>query len=402
MLKEVAGGVTFPKGFKASGVKGGIKKNGKEDIALVLSTVDAVWAGRFTTNKFPAAPVLVSREALKNATGRAVVLNSGCANACTGEQGLDDAKDTARQVASLLDITPEAVVVASTGVIGVQLPMAKLSAGVRQAVAELSEFGGEKASQAIMTTDTFAKTCGLATDIGGVSVRFGGMSKGAGMICPNMATVLAVVTTDAAVAPDMLQKALTDAVEVSFNRITVDGDMSTNDMLVVLANGMAGNSQITSPDGPDYAAFADGLSAVALNLAKKIAKDGEGATKFIEIEVQGAKDVADAKKAGMAIANSPLVKTAFFGQDPNWGRILAAAGYSGAALEPEKTNLTIGGILIAAGGLRAAFDDKALQSVMAEREIKVVIDLGAGTAGATVYTCDMSYEYVKINGEYTT
>ena len=172
MLKEVAGGVTFPKGFKASGVKGGIKKNGKEDIALVLSTVDAVWAGRFTTNKFPAAPVLVSREALKNATGRAVVLNSGCANACTGEQGLDDAKDTARQVASLLDITPEAVVVASTGVIGVQLPMAKLSAGVRQAVAELSEFGGEKASQAIMTTDTFAKTCGLVTDIGGVSVRF--------------------------------------------------------------------------------------------------------------------------------------------------------------------------------------------------------------------------------------
>ena len=222
------------------------------------------------------------------------------------------------------------------------------------------------------------------------------------MICPNMATVLAVVTTDAAVAPDMLQKALTDAVEVSFNRITVDGDMSTNDMLVVLANGMAGNSQITNPDGPDYAAFAAGLSAVALNLAKKIAKDGEGATKFIEIEVQGAKDVADAKKAGMAIANSPLVKTAFFGQDPNWGRILAAAGYSGAALDPEKTNLTIGGILIAAGGLRAAFDDKALQSVMAEREIKVAIDLGVGTAGATVYTCDMSYEYVKINGEYTT
>ena len=402
MLKEVAGGVTFPKGFKASGVKGGIKKNGKEDIALVLSTVDAIWAGRFTTNKFPAAPVVVSRKALKNISGRAVVLNAGCANACTGEQGLDDAQNTAGEVASLLDIAPEAVVVASTGVIGVPLPMGKLSAGVRQAVAELSEFGGEKASQAIMTTDTFAKTCGYVVDVGGSSVRFGGMAKGAGMICPNMATVLAVVTTDAAVSPDVLQKALTDAVEVSFNRITVDGDMSTNDMLVVLANGMAGNPQVTSAEGPAYEAFAAGLAAAALNLAKKVAKDGEGATKFIEIEVQGALDEADAKKAGMAIANSPLVKTAFFGQDPNWGRILAAAGYSGAALDPEKTNLMIGGVQIAAGGLRADFDDKALRSVMAEREIKVVIDLGVGAAAATVYTCDMSYEYVKINGEYTT
>lgn len=402
MLKEMAGGVTFPKGFKASGVKGEIKKNGKEDVALVFSTVDATWAGRFTTNMFPAAPVLVSRDALKSVAGRAVVLNAGCANACTGEQGLEDAKNTAKQVASLLDIGPEAVVVASTGVIGVTLPMDKLSAGVRQAVAELSEFGGEKAAQAIMTTDTFVKTCGFVADIGGVSVRFGGMAKGAGMICPNMATVLAVITTDAAVAPDVLQQALTAAVEISFNRITVDGDMSTNDMLVVLANGMAGNPQITQTAGPDYDTFVATLSAAALNLAKKVAKDGEGATKFIEIEVQGALNAAEAKRAGMAIANSPLVKTAFFGQDPNWGRILAAAGYSGATLDPAKTNLTIGGVLIAKGGLRASFDDKVLRAVMAEREIKVVIDLGAGTAGTTVYTCDMSYEYVKINGEYTT
>lgn len=402
MLKEVAGGVTFPKGFKAAGVKGGIKKNGKEDVALVLSTVDAAWAGCFTTNKFPAAPVLISREALKNPTGRAVVLNAGCANACTGEQGLDDARATVKQVAALLDIAPESVIVASTGVIGVPLPMEKLSAGIRQAVAELSEFGGEKASQAIMTTDTFAKTCGYTAEIGGVSVRFGGMSKGAGMICPNMATVLAVVTTDAAVSTEVLQKALIDAVEVSFNRITVDGDMSTNDMLVVLANGMAGNPQIIATEGPDYEVFAAALKEAALNLAKKVARDGEGATKFIEIEVRGAKCGVDAKKAGMAIANSPLVKTAFFGQDPNWGRILAAAGYSGAELDPQKTKLTIGGVMIAEGGLRASFDDKTLRSVMAEREIKVVIDLGVGSAGTTVYTCDMSYEYVKINGEYTT
>lgn len=402
MLKEVTGGVTFPRGFKASGVKGGIKKNGKEDIALVLSTVEAIWAGRFTTNKFPAAPVIVSREALTKISGRAVVLNAGCANACTGERGLSDARNTAEQVASLLDIAPEAVIVASTGVIGVPLPMEKLSAGIRQAVAELSEFGGEKASQAIMTTDTFAKTCGFVTEIGGVAVRFGGMAKGAGMICPNMATCLSVVTTDAAVSPDVLQKALTDAVEVSFNRITVDGDMSTNDMLVVLANGMSGNSQITSAEGPEYEAFADALRAASLNLAKKIARDGEGATKFIEIEVRGAMDIADAKKAGMAIANSPLVKTAFFGQDPNWGRILCAAGYSGAKLSPEKTTLSIGGVQIVEAGLGANFDEKALRAAMAEREIKVVIDLGVGVATTTVYTCDMSYEYVKINGEYTT
>ncbi len=402
MLKEVAGGITFPRGFKAAGVKAGIKKNGKEDVALVLSTVEATWAGRFTTNKFPAAPVLLSRAALKNVSGRAVVINAGCANACTGEQGMTDAENTAAQVASLLDLSQEAVIVASTGVIGVPLPMAKLSAGVRQAVAELSEFGGEKASQAIMTTDTFVKTCGYVTEIKGVPVRFGGMAKGAGMICPNMATVLALITTDAAVTPDVLQKALTDAVNVSFNCITVDGDMSTNDMLVVLANGMAGNPQIQSVEDPEYEEFAAALRAAALNLAKKVARDGEGATKFIEIEVQGAANAADAKKAGRAIANSPLVKTAFFGQDPNWGRILCAAGYSGAELVPEKTTLSIGGVQIVEAGLGAKYDEKELRSVMAEREIKVVINLGIGAASTTIYTCDMSYEYIKINGEYTT
>ncbi len=401
-MKEVAGGITFPKGFKAAGVKAGIKKNGKEDVALVFSTVEATWAGRFTTNKFPAAPVLVSKAALKKVSGRAVILNAGCANACTGEQGLIDAQNTAKQVASLLDISMDAVVVASTGVIGVPLPMEKLSAGVRQAVAELSEYGGEKASQAIMTTDTFVKTCGFVEEIGGVPVRFGGMSKGAGMICPNMATVLGLITTDAAVSPDVLQKALTEAVEVSFNRITVDGDMSTNDMLVVLANGMAGNPQVNSLVGPEYEAFAATLKAAALNLAKKVARDGEGATKFIEIEVQGALNMADARKAGMAIANSPLVKTAFFGQDPNWGRILCAAGYSGAELSPEKTTLSIGGVQIVEAGLGAKFDEKELRQAMAEREIKVVINLAVGNVSTTVYTCDMSYEYVKINGEYTT
>lgn len=401
-MKEVAGGITFPKGFKAAGVKAGIKKNGKEDVSLIFSTVDAVWAGRFTTNKFPAAPVLVSKGAMQKVSGRAVILNAGCANACTGEQGLNDAKNTARQTASLLDISPDEVVVASTGVIGVPLPMEKLSAGIRQAAAELSEYGGEKASQAILTTDTFVKNCGFIEEIGGIPVRFGGMAKGAGMICPNMATCLAVITTDAAVTPDVLQKALTEAVEVSFNRITVDGDMSTNDMLVVLANGMAGNPQVNKLSGPEYEAFAATLKAAALNLAKKVARDGEGATKFIEIEVQGAVDEMDAKKAGMAIANSPLVKTAFFGQDPNWGRILCAAGYSGAELAPDKTTLSIGGVQIVEAGMGAGLNEKALRQAMAEREIKVVINLGVGNASTTVYTCDMSYEYVKINGEYTT
>jgi glutamate N-acetyltransferase/amino-acid N-acetyltransferase len=301
VLKEVAGGVTFPRGFKAAGVKAGIKKNGKEDVALIFSTVEANWAGRFTTNRFPAAPVIVSRAAMQNVSGRAVILNAGCANACTGEQGLADAKNTAKQVASLLDIAPEAVVVGSTGVIGVPLPMEKLSAGVRQAVAELSEFGGEKASQAIMTTDTFVKTCGYVAELSGVSVRFGGMAKGAGMICPNMATTLALITTDAAVAPEVLQAALTEAVDASFNRITVDGDMSTNDMLVVLANGMAGNPQITSLEGPEYKEFAAALRSAALNLAKKVARDGEGATKFIEIEVRGAVNDADARQRGWRV-----------------------------------------------------------------------------------------------------
>lgn len=402
MLKEVPGGVTFPKGFKAAGVKAAIKKWDKEDVALIFSTVDAIWAGRFTTNKFPAAPVLVSQESLRKVSGRAVILNAGCANACTGEQGLSDARATAKLTASLLDVEPEAIIVGSTGVIGVNLPMDRLAAGVKRAVAELSEYGGDKAATAIMTTDTFMKTSGVVVEVGGVEVRFGGMSKGAGMICPNMATVLAVVTTDAAVMPDVLQKAMTEATELSFNRITVDGDMSTNDMLVVLANGMAGNPQVSKTEGPEYEAFLAGLKAVTLSLAKKIARDGEGATKFIEINIHEGATEADAKKAGMAIANSPLVKTAFFGQDPNWGRILCAAGYSGAAVIPEKTRLFIGGVEIVNGGMAAKFEEKALRAAMAEREIRVDMYLGAGSANATIYTCDMSYEYVKINGEYTT
>ena len=399
---EAKAGVTFPQGFKAAGVKAGIKKSGNLDVAVIYTEKEAAVAGTFTQNAVAAAPVYVSKRVVSTGSAHAITANAGCANACTGEQGMIDAQNTAKQVASLLDINPDAVVVASTGVIGVPLPMEKLSAGVRQAVAELSEFGGEKASQAIMTTDTFVKTCGFVEEIGGVPVRFGGMSKGAGMICPNMATVLGLITTDAAVTPDVLQKALTEAVEVSFNRITVDGDMSTNDMLVVLANGMAGNPLVKQLEGPEYEAFAATLKAAALNLAKKVARDGEGATKFIEIEVQGAVDMADARKAGMAIANSPLVKTAFFGQDPNWGRILCAAGYSGAELAPEKTTLSIGGVQIVEAGLGAKFDEKELRRAMAEREIKVTINLGVGNVATTVYTCDMSYEYVKINGEYTT
>ena len=402
MLKEIPGGITIPRGFKASGVKAGIKKTTKEDVALLYSTVEATWAAVFTTNKFPAAPVLVSKKAIQNPVGRAIIMNSGCANACTGEQGLQDARDTQSMTASLLEIDTEAVMVASTGVIGVSLPMDRIIAGVKSAVAELSEFGGEKAMQAILTTDTFAKTCGYVTEIGGKAVKFGGMTKGAGMICPNMATVLGFVTTDAAVTRKVLQQALMEAVEVSYNRITVDGDMSTNDMLAVMANGMAGNPVISKTSGEDYERFKEGLTAACLKLAKQVARDGEGATKFIEIYVHGAVDALQAKKAAMAVANSPLVKTAFFGQDPNWGRILCAVGYSGAEVNPEKTTLLIGGVKIVSGGLRAGFDDKALRAVMAEREIEVDIDLGVGNASTTVYTCDLSYEYVKINGEYTT
>ena len=401
MYTEIKGGITAPKGFKAAGVQAGIKKSGKHDVAVIYSAVPASVAGVCTTNTMAAAPVAVSRLAFESGIASAIVVNSGCANACTGEQGLSDANAMAQITADLLSIPKEDVLVASTGIIGVTLPMDKVTAGIKAAVAQLGPDEQDYSTQAIMTTDTFQKHCAYEFELGGVPVRIAGIAKGSGMIHPNMATMLAFITTDAAIAPALLKQALTDAVNVSFNMISVDGDTSTNDMATVLANGLAGNKKIDTKN-EDYAAFTKILTEVCIYLAKQIVVDGEGATKFLELNVTGAASFADAKKTAMAIAKSPLVKTAFFGEDANWGRILCAVGYSEAAADPTKISLSIGDLTIVKQGLGAPIDELELKKIMAEHDIRVVVDLGLGQAEATMWTCDFSYEYVKINGEYHT
>lgn len=397
----IPGGICAPQGFKAAGVMVGIKNMTKEDVAIIYSEKAAAAAGMYTLNKMCAAPVTVTKRHLLDGYGRAMVINSGCANACTGDQGMQDAIAMAETTANALGIHPMDVTVASTGVIGTFLPMEKVKHGIEMAAQALSSQGHDSAMRAIMTTDTFVKEISIEFPIGGVMVRMGAMAKGAGMIEPNMATMLGFITTDAAIAPEILKKALHDAVEHSFNAITVDGDTSTNDMVIVLANGMANNALIAD-EGETYKAFYAALKYVCIYLAKLIVRDGEGATKFLEITVQGAIHFTDAKLAAKSIANSPLVKTAFFGQDPNWGRIVAAAGYSGAEMNQARVALWIGGHQIVAEGKGTGFTGEALKQVMAERDIAITLDLGVGEAQATVWTCDFSYEYVRINGEYTT
>lgn len=403
MLTKITGGITAPQGFTAAGVHAGIKKNGKEDVGIIYSTVPAAGAAMFTTNKMAAAPVIVSRQASERGNIRAIVVNSGCANACTGDQGMTDARTMAHETAKALNLDDCEVLVSSTGVIGVNLPMDKIKAGISQAAANLSEHGHEQALAAIMTTDTFPKSCAYEFSLGGKTCRIAGIAKGAGMIHPNMATMLCFITTDVAIEPKVLKQALSQAVELSFNMISVDGDTSTNDTVAVLANGLAGNERINSTDSQTYQEFYTALKTVCTELAQLVVRDGEGATKFLEINVTGAVSFADAKLAAMAIAKSPLVKTAFFGQDPNWGRILCAVGYSGATTQLDKTSLTIGDLTIVVNGQGAVgFDTAKLKAVMAAKDIAITVDLGLGDSSATVWTCDFSYEYVKINGEYTT
>ncbi|WP_312338534.1 bifunctional glutamate N-acetyltransferase/amino-acid acetyltransferase ArgJ [Anaerospora hongkongensis] len=402
MLKPITGGITSPKGFLAAGVKAGIKQSGKEDVAVIYSVVPAAAAAVFTTNDMAAAPVILSREHIKGGVLSAIVVNSGCANACTGEQGMADAQEMVKQTAELLNISPQTILVSSTGIIGVTLPMAKVSAGILQAVSKLSVEGYDSAMQAIMTTDTFAKTIAYEFKLGGMPVRIAGIAKGAGMIHPNMATMLGYITTDANISSPLLKQALDKAVSLTFNMITVDGDTSTNDTVCVLANGQAGNALIDDAADPDYLLFAEALQSVCRYLAQQVVRDGEGATKFLEITVKGALSFEQGKKAAMSIAKSPLVKTAFFGQDPNWGRILCAVGYSGSNVQPARTSLAIGGVTIVEAGLGARYDEALLRKVMSEKDITVVVDLGLGQEEATVWTCDFSYEYVKINGEYHT
>lgn len=399
--KNAAAGVTFPKGFKAAGVKAGIKKSGNLDLALIYTEKEAAVAGVFTKNAVAAAPVIVSREVVKGGKAHAIVANAGCANACTGETGLANARKMAALAAAEVGCAPEEVLVGSTGIIGVNLPMDKLEAGIKAAAAELSEDGSKNAGNAIITTDTYSKACSCEVEIGGQSVRFGAIAKGSGMIQPNMATMLCYITTDANISSQLMQKALSEIVEVSFNMISVDGDMSTNDTVLVLANGASGAAEIT--DGsPEYEKFYATLKEICQELSKRIAADGEGATKFLTINVSGTKTFEDAKTVAMSIAKSPLVKTAFFGEDPNWGRVICAVGYAGIPMVPEKTVIKFGGVPVYANGLGAEFNEDDIHKVMAEHDIVIDVEMGMGDAKATVWSCDFSYEYVKINGEYHT
>ncbi len=386
-------GVTAAKGFQAAGVACGIKKTGALDLALVVSDHDCTCAGMFTTNRVQAAPVVYDKETLaKNRNAiRAVVANSGCANACTGDAGLDDARTTAEETARALGIRADQVLVLSTGVIGQRLPMDKIRAGVKDAAPKLSPAGGDDAARAIMTTDTKPKTFGVASS----KFTIGGMCKGAGMIHPNMATMLAVLTTDARIAPDVLDQALRIAVNQSFNRISIDGDMSTNDTVLLLANG-------ASDYTPDLAEFTEALTRVCVNLAQQLVRDGEGVTKFVELVVTGAHTEADAVRVAKAIANSPLVKTALYGGDANWGRVIAAAGYSGVEVEPAKMKLWFGDVNVFANGMPTDFDEADSTRAIAGMDVFIRLDLGQGNASTTFWTCDLSHDYVTINGKYRT
>ena len=386
-----SGNATSPKGFRAAGVHCGIKRE-KPDLALLVSDVPASVAGVFTTNKVKAAPVRYTQAAVARGRAQAIVVNSGNANACTGEPGLADATEMADLSAAALDLDPELVLVASTGVIGVPLPMEAIRAGIPRAALALGP-DGEAAAEAIRTTDRYPKTAAVRLEIGG-------MAKGAGMIHPNMATTLCFLTTDAALPPAVLRLALARAVADSFNSITVDGDTSTNDTVLLLANGRAGGPTITN--GSELKHFTAGLTAVASELAKMVVRDGEGATRLVAIEVSGAVSDVEAHQAAMTVANSLLVKTALHGGEPNWGRILAALGRSGVEMAEEKTDVLFGDLEVVHGGLGVQGVWNAAAAALEEKEITVKIRLGIGSGAARVWTCDLSEEYVRINGSYTT
>jgi glutamate N-acetyltransferase / amino-acid N-acetyltransferase len=400
--KPIQGGVTAPSGFRASGLHCGIKASGKPDLSLIVSNTPASAAGVFTVSLAKAAPVYLCQDHLKSSRGSAIaiVTNSGCANACTGPQGTADAKEMAQLTAKAIGCREDHVLVASTGVIGVNLKMDKIRAGVPQAVAALAADGGAAAARAIMTTDPFPKEYAVEVDtkVFG-SFRVGGMCKGSGMIEPRMATMLGYLTTDAKVEPNMLQRAVTEAARYTFNAITVDGEPSTNDCVFALANGASG---VTIDDG-HYRVFVDALRMVAHELALGIVRGGEGATKLIAITVTGAATDADAWMAARAIANSPLVKTAVHGGDPNWGRLIAAAGRSGAKFVLDGARVQIGSLVLFENG--RPFDELAPKAAeyLIGKDLAIAVDLGAGGShSATVWTCDLSAEYVKINAEYRT
>jgi glutamate N-acetyltransferase/amino-acid N-acetyltransferase len=403
-IKVVPGGVVSAKGFSAAGAAGAIKYEGRDDVALIVADSPCEAAAVFTTNKVAAAPVLYDRNVVKGGVVQAILANSGCANACTGESGLSDANLSALVTAGELGINPKHVLVASTGVIGRRLPMERLLEGMRKAKAALgrTQEHALSAAKAIMTTDTRPKQACVTAKIGSKKITVGGMAKGSGMIEPNMATMLGFITTDCAISSSMLRRALKIAIAKSFNRLVVDGDESTNDSVFLLASGKALNEKITR-GGEDFEIFRKALEAVCISLARQMAADGEGATKFVTVTVKGAKSEKDAARAARAVAKSPLAKTSWFGKDPNWGRVLAAVGYSGASVDDMKTEVFYDGVWAFRRGETA--DEKQLAKlakVLEKDAFEVIVDLHLGKGESSVYTCDFSVEYVHINADYTT
>ena len=405
-MEIITGGVTAAKGFLAAGVEAGIKYQNRKDMAMVYSKTPCRAAGVFTTNVVKAAPVLWDKEVVESEwEAQAIVVNSGIANACTGKLGYEYCRETAGAAADALEISPQSVLICSTGVIGMQLPMEKMTEGVRMLAKAIKpgEEAGTDAAKAIMTTDTRNKQVAVKVTIGGKEVTIGGMCKGSGMIHPNMCTMLAFGTTDVNISKKLLQEALSADVQDTFNMVSVDGDTSTNDTLLVLANGQAGNPEITEK-GADYDAFVEALHYVNETLAKKIAGDGEGATALFEVKVIHADNKEDAKTLAKSVITSSLTKAALFGHDANWGRILCALGYSGAKFDPEAIELYLessaGKILIFKDGMAADYSEEEATRILSCSEVTALVDMKMGEAEATAWGCDLTYDYVKINADY--
>lgn len=393
------------KGFKTAGIAVGFKKSGKKDLAMIFSESNAVSAATFTKNKAKAAPVLINMEYIKNDITKVVIINSGQANACTGEKGYEDALQIARLTAMELGIKEEEVLQASTGIIGVPIPMNKMEKGIKEITSMLSNTGGDAASSAIMTTDKVKKVVSVEIVLGGKKVGISGMAKGSGMIHPNMATMLSFVVTDANITKGMLNKILKDSIEDSYNMISVDGDTSTNDMVIALANGMAENPVIDN-ENKEYFIIKEAIDYVNKELAKKMARDGEGATKLFQTKVVGANSAEDAKKCAKSVVSSNLVKCAIFGSDANWGRVICALGYSEADFDPYKVDLHFvsdsGKVQVAEKGMMIDFDEHEAKAILDEDTITVLVNLNGGESEAIAWGCDLTYKYVEINGEYRT
>ena len=405
-MKQIQGGVTAAKGYEAASTAAGIKYQGRTDMALIYSQVPCVSAGTFTTNVVKAAPVKWDRQIVDSGAGvQAVVVNSGIANACTGEEGMGYCKETAEAAAKALNIDAAGVLVGSTGVIGMQLPMQKLVDGIQVLAGKKAEGlqSGHDAALAIMTTDTVEKEMAVEIEIGGKTVTIGGMSKGSGMIHPNMCTMLAFITTDAAITKEALQKALSEDVEDTYNMISVDGDTSTNDTAILLANGLAGNQEITYAS-PEYETFKEALHMVNETLAKKMAGDGEGATALFEVKVVGAESIKQAKTLAKSVVCSNLTKAAIAGHDANWGRILCAMGYSGVQFDPEKVDLFFeskaGKLQIIENGVATDYSEEVATKILSEPEITATADIKMGDYSATAWGCDLTHEYININADY--